>query len=97
MSDPIKHEMYARPSGEAFDVVLLKKGVSPFEAKTEDFKRLSIVASSPTDAGQDPRVAAETEHVLVQSVNPAALTEYEQMARAREQQSAMGTIDRTKV
>lgn len=93
---------YRRPGGEPFDVVLVKKGVNPLDAKTEDFKRVSVVAGSPTEASQHADVsAAEKEgegFLFVQAVNPSALTEYEMMARSREHQGSMGgAIDRTKI
>ena len=102
MSAPqLPPEMYRRPGGEPFDVVLVKKGVNPLDAKTEDFKRVSVVAGSPTEASQHKDVEAAEEKgewLFVQAVNPSALTEYEMMARSREHQGSMGgAIDRTKI
>jgi hypothetical protein len=100
MSEKPAPEMYGRSRGESFEVVLLKKGVNSLDAKTEDFKRVGVVAGSPTEAMQDDAVteAAGEDYVLVQAVNPAALTDYEMMARSRESQASMGgEYDKSKV
>jgi hypothetical protein len=97
MSDP-QPDMWARPRGELFDVVLVRDGVNPLDAKVEDFKRVGVSAGSPTEAMSDPEVAKVEGFSPLQAVNPSAPQEHEEKARQRERDKGWGgEIDRTKL
>jgi len=79
---------YARPRGEQFEVVLCKKGVNPLQGTPEDFSRVQVVASDPTEAVNSEAAikAAGDAYTIVQAAKPMVPTDFEHMARLRAQQ-----------
>lgn len=83
---------------EAFDVVVLRNGKSEFDARWEDFRRVTIHAESTLAASGDPQVAQLSKEFggYVHAVVPMNhLTPAEMMARRREVEPT--TIDKSKV
>lgn len=98
-SDPKTDDFYFSRT-QRFDVVLMKKGVSGMDAKSEDFKRVSITADSVADAeGHEQVVKAKKEGgdwVVYRTTAPGYTTEFEIDAKRREHDVAHGTQDRSK-
>jgi hypothetical protein len=69
---------------ELFDIVMLKEGVSEFEAKTTDFKRVPVEARDPLQAQMSEAVAKEKGYRVLFAAKPGVLTDPEIMARRRE-------------
>jgi hypothetical protein len=90
---------YARPQGENFEVVLVKKGVNPLHAKSDEFKRVPVHANDPTSAvNSDVVTAAAGEgegFVVVMAAKPMVMSDYEHQARLRD--NADRPMDRTKI
>jgi hypothetical protein len=68
---------------ESFDVVLLKEGVNPMEAKPDDYKRVPVQATS-TLAAQMLDEAQVAGYRPVNATPPGYTTDDEVMARQRE-------------
>lgn len=94
---PADDDMYF-PRTQNFDVVLLKKGTSPIQAKPEDFTRVHVRADSVSDAEKDAAVEAKKKEgfVVHKSVPPGYSTEAEVEARRREHDERFGIGDRSK-
>lgn len=80
---------------EAFEVVLLKDGVSESSALPPDFKRIPVEASSPHAALIDDSVSKEKGWRPLFATKPGVVTDPEMLARQRELNGK--EIDKTKV
>ncbi len=76
---------------EVYDVVLLKNGVNSLDAKPGDFKRITVVASSPLQAQFMPEVEAEKEYTALHTAPVGVATDPEIHARRRELEGASGS------
>lgn len=78
---------------EQFEVVLLKDSVSDLSAKPDDFKRVSVEASSPIAAQISDKAKVQGYRAIF-ATKPGVLTDPEVMARRRE---ADVHVDRSKI
>jgi hypothetical protein len=83
---------YYAPRAEPFDAVMLKTGVSPLDAKPDDFMRVHVVATDAAAAreGDEVKAAAATGYQLHQLVGPGVRTQDEHRAQERAHQEALG-------
>jgi hypothetical protein len=102
MSDDPKRkepEPYARPRGQNFEVVMIRRGKNALTSERGDFLRVGVVADSPSEAMDDPAVAARAaEYVTYRTMTPGQPTEEEVLAARREHDKAMGPpVDRARI
>ena len=80
-----KNDPYYTPQQQTFEVVCLKKDVSDGAALPEDFKRVTIKATSPYGAMNTPEVGEveKTGYRALFAANPGMLTDPEILAQQR--------------
>lgn len=86
---------------QPFDVVFIRKGKTPLDAATADYKRVSVSADSVAQAEATPQAVAakkdkEGEWEIYRTTPPGYTTEGEVDARRREHDKLHGFTDRSK-
>jgi hypothetical protein len=81
---------------EMFEVVMIRRSTSEFEAKPADYKRVAVEASEPLQAMLDDKVQAEGKDWRPMcATKPGVYTDPEVNARRREMEGP--PVDRSKL